>query len=77
MKDDPLGQIPPDHPWFQAVVQVVQELKGETYQSLVSPPTVGIPSAARDFDAGRCTMADDILTRLESRQREAERQRAK
>ena len=76
MNDDPLGEIPPEHPWFLAIIEMVQGLKSETYESLVAPPGPAITASSREFDAGRCTMADDVLTRLMKRYKAAEKKRA-
>lgn len=73
---DPLGEIPPEHPWFQAIVTMVADLKRETYDSLVAPPGGPVTAATRDYDAGRSSMADDVLTRLRRRQAVAEKQRS-
>lgn len=54
-----IGEIPIDHPWFQAVLAIVREKKEETYTSLLVPPT-HTSDAGRHYDAGRLSMAEDI-----------------
>lgn len=73
---DPLGEIPPDHPWYRAIVKVVRDLRSESYPGLVSPPGTMTNAATREYDAGRVAMADDVLTRLQNRFTAAQRRAA-
>lgn len=74
--DDPLGEIPPDHPWFAAVKQVVKELRNESYIGAIAPPGQATNNDTRNYDAGRVAMADDVLARLRRRFEESQRARA-
>lgn len=64
-----LGEIPPDHPWFQAVVAVVEELRVESYGAVLAPPG-NTNNDARNYDSGRVSMAEDVLGRLRRYQQE-------
>jgi hypothetical protein len=65
--DAALGEIPPDHPWYRAVVALVDELKHESYIGVLAPPGQATSNDSRNYDSGRVAMAEDILTRLRGR----------
>jgi hypothetical protein len=71
--NDPLGQIPQEHPWFQAVIGLVREMRSESEPGLLTAPGPTVTNDTRNYDAGRVAMARDIEVRLRRRQRLSER----
>lgn len=76
ISDDPLGEIPPEHPWFAAVMAMVEELRAESYVGAISPPGPATTNDARNYDAGRVAMADDVLARMRRRYQASQRARS-
>lgn len=65
-----LDNIPADHPWSRAIVELIDTLRTETELVLLAPPAAVSPED-RTYNAGRMAFADDLLARLEAAYRAA------
>ena len=65
-----MGQIPADHDWARAVVTLVESLADESMPGLLAPPGA-VTHDDRTYNAGRVSLAEDLLQRLEQWHRAA------